>query len=71
MRMGICRQVMKLRNETALSQRKLTELLKLIEKKQELPAATPAHKLSLDSMRRMAERLRSEIEEYEKARQPS
>ena len=64
---------MRLKNEHELhnSQRKLAELLRLIEAKQNSPADSAAHQLSLDSMKRMAERIRSEIEEYERTGQPS
>ena len=64
---------MKLKNGRELenSQRKRSELLRLIQKKEQSPSTSPASHLSLDSMKRMAQRLRAEIDEYERARQPS
>ncbi|MGD0770523.1 MAG: hypothetical protein ABSB42_20245 [Tepidisphaeraceae bacterium] len=53
------------------SQRKLGELLKLIEKKEQSSMRSAAYEISLESMKVMANRLRAEIEEYERAHQPS
>jgi hypothetical protein len=63
---------MTLKNEHELqnSQRKLAELLKLIELKQSSPTTSAAHELSLDSMKKMAQRIRAEIDDYERAGQP-
>ena len=53
------------------TQGKLSELLKLIEKKEQTPTNSPAYHASLDSMRKTAQKLRAEINEYEAAHQPS
>ena len=53
------------------SQRKLNELLKLIEKKERSPMHSAAREISLESMKLMANRLRAEVEEYERAHQTS
>jgi hypothetical protein len=53
------------------SQRKLNELLKLIEKRERSPKRSAAYEISLESMKLMANRLRAEIEEYERAHQTS
>jgi hypothetical protein len=55
--------------EAANTQRKLAELEKLIQKRERSTGDAPAHELSLESMRRFAKKLRSEIEEYERSHQ--
>ena len=62
---------MKLKSELELTntQRKLAELEKVIQKREQLPDDSPVHELSLKSMRRFAGKLRTEIEEYEKSHQ--
>lgn len=55
--------------ELANTQRKLAELQTLIEKREQSSGDSPAHELSLESMRRFAEKLRAEIKEYERAHQ--
>lgn len=64
---------MKLQNERELqnTQRKLSLLMELIEHKEESPTESPAYEWSLESLKRFAAQLRSEIEEYERAHQPS
>ena len=64
---------MRLTNERELqnSQRKLAELLRLIEAKQDSAPVSAAHQLSLDSMKKMTQRIRAEIEEYQRTGQPS
>ncbi|MGA2442177.1 MAG: hypothetical protein ABSH08_14580 [Tepidisphaeraceae bacterium] len=53
------------------SQRKLNELLRLIEKKERSSMRSAAYEMSLESMKVMANRLRAEVEEYERAHQVS
>jgi len=62
---------MRLANENELlnTRSKLSALEALIRKKETSPTESPARELSLESMRRMAGKLRSEIEEYERAHQ--
>ncbi len=55
--------------QLANTQRKLAELEKLILKREQSSGDSPAHELSLESMRRFAGKLRAEIEEYEKSHQ--
>jgi hypothetical protein len=64
---------MRLKNDREFenSQRKLTELLKRIDAKERAQSLSQAHALSLESMRFMAKRLRTEVEEYERAHQTS
>jgi hypothetical protein len=64
---------MKLKSDREVenSQRKLAELLKRIEAKERVQSPSQAHALSLESMKHMANRLRAEIEEYERAHQTS
>ena len=51
--------------ELANTQRKLSELEKLIMKREHFPSDSEAHELSLESMRRFAHKLRAEIDEYQ------
>jgi hypothetical protein len=64
---------MRLKNDREFnnSQRKLGELLKLIEKKEQSSMRSAAYEISLESMKLMANRLRAEVEEYERAHQTS
>jgi hypothetical protein len=61
----------KLRNETELenTRRKLASLVELIAVKEGSASPAPARDWSLESMRRLAGQLRSEIEEYEASHQ--
>ena len=62
---------MKLKDDVELAntQRKLAELERLIEKREQTRDDAPARELSLESMRRFAGKLRTEIVEYEKSHQ--
>jgi hypothetical protein len=56
-------------NEFDNSQRKLSSLLKLIEKKERSSPDSAARELSLESMRMMAKKIQTELQEYERAHQ--
>ena len=56
-------------NELENTRRKLTGLLALIEYKERDTVRHPAHRDSLKSMKRFADKLHTEIEEYEQSRQ--
>jgi hypothetical protein len=62
---------MKLRDkkELANSQRKLAELEQLIQKREHSSDPSPAHGLSLETMRHFASKLRAQIEEYQRSHQ--
>jgi len=62
---------MKLTNETQLenTRRKLAGLLRLIDKEEQETVGHPAHDISLRSLKRFADKLRAEIEEYEQSHQ--
>jgi hypothetical protein len=64
---------MRLKNDQELknTKRKLSGLLEVIEQDERTPNDLPGRELSLRSLRRFAEKLRLEIEEYEQAHQPS
>jgi hypothetical protein len=64
---------MRLKNDREFnnSQRKLNELLRLIESKERSSIRSAAYEISLESMKLMANRLRAEVEEYERAHQTS
>ena len=55
--------------EFANSRRKLLQLEKLIQKREQSSDDSPAHELSLESMRQFAQKLQTEIKEYEKQHQ--
>lgn len=56
-------------NQLENTRRKLSGLLALIEHKERDTVRHPAHRDSLKSMKRFADKLRAEIEEYEKRHQ--
>jgi hypothetical protein len=62
---------MKLRTELELenSRRKLADLERLIQRREESSGSDAAHDLSLESMRHFAVKLRAEIAEYQIAHQ--
>jgi hypothetical protein len=62
---------MKLTDENQLenTRRKLAGLLALIDKKEDATIRHPAHEDSVRSMKRFADKLRAEIEEYEQSHQ--
>ena len=62
---------MTLQNDRQLSNTrgKLMELEALIAKKEANPTGSQAYELSLRSMRRLAQQLRAEIEEYQRSHQ--
>jgi hypothetical protein len=55
--------------ELTNTQRKLTELERLIQKREQSTGDSPAQKLSLGSMRRFACKLRADIDQYTKLHQ--
>lgn len=62
---------MKLQNLTELqnTRRKLADLEELIARKERSPGGSPAREFSLESMKAMARKLQSEIDEYLRAHQ--
>ena len=64
---------MRLKNDLELqtSRQKLALLMEAIEKKEQSTDRGPGYQWSLDSIRRLADQIRGEIEEYEQAHQPS
>ena len=64
---------MRLKNDQELhtSRQKLKLLLEAIEEKEQATDRGPGYQWSLGSIRRLADQIRGEIEEYEQAHQPS
>ena len=62
---------MRLVNEQQLknTQRKLASLEELISKKEVSPAQSRLHQMSLNSMKRLARKLKDEIAEFERSHQ--
>ena len=56
-------------NQVENTRRKLSGLLALIEDQERDTAGHPAHRDSLMTMKRFADKLRAEIEEYEQSHQ--
>lgn len=56
-------------NQLENTRRKLSGLLALIEQKERDTVRHPAYRDSLKTMKRFADKLRAEIEEYEQSRQ--